>query len=303
MAAPTCIEVRKLNKSYGGHKVLEDVNFTVEKGSIVGLLGPNGSGKTTIVRLLNGVILPDHGEMRLNGFNPVAEGDAIRRVSGVVTEGAGLYHDLSGVANLGFFAKLYNCFNESRIQELLTQFGLDKAQGKPVGTYSTGMKKRLALAKALLHQPDILFLDEPTNGLDPEGVQQVMGDLKRMNEEYGTTIILCSHVLHQMESLCHKYLFLQKGKIIEQGTQQEIEDKYLQTVKLRLTTGLAVQGTSYGGYPIEQLGNGVVQFELPSKEDIPELLRTVLNESWVHTAQIVNNDLESLYFLVRRGHS
>lgn len=293
------INVQGLEKSYGSQKVLDDVSFTIQEGSIVGLLGPNGSGKTTIVRLMNGVILPDGGSMRLQGYDPATEGERIRRVSGVVTEGAGLYHEMSGVANLKFFAKLYNCYDESRIQELLVQFGLEHAQHKPAGTYSTGMKKRLALAKALLHRPSILFLDEPTNGLDPEGVQQVMTDLKRMNEAEGTTIILCSHVLHQMESVCDSYLFLQQGRMIEQGTKDEIEAKYLKRIILRLTTGLGLEGNTYAGYPAARLSANVIQLELPSKDDIPALLRQVLNHTWIHSAEIVNNDLESLYFLVR----
>jgi len=295
----TSIQVEQLCKSYGGYQVLNNVSFTVEQGSIVGLLGPNGAGKTTIVRLLNGVILPDSGKMVLHGHNPVTDGDAIRRISGVVTEGAGLYHELSGVENLRFFSKLYDCYDEKRIQELLQQFGLEEAQKKPVGKYSTGMKKRLALAKAILSRPEILFLDEPTNGLDPDGVKQVLTDLKTMNELQGTTIILCSHVLHQLESICDKYLFLQGGCIIEQGSKEEIENKYLKQVKLRVKTGLSVNGGQFAGYAVQQLERQQLLFDLPSKDVISPLLEQILQQSWMHEAEIINNDLESLYFQVR----
>lgn len=290
------IEVRDVNKSYGGQDVLKAVSFTIEKGSIVGLLGPNGTGKTTLVRLLNGVILPDRGTLRVNGYDPITEGNAIRRISGVVTEGAGLYHDMSGVANLRFFAKLYNCFIEERIQALLGQFGLEGAQEKKVGSYSTGMKKRLALAKAMLHQPEILFLDEPTNGLDPEGINQVVTDLKAMNEAYGTTIILCSHVLHQLEPLCHTYIFMKNGTILDTGTKKELEKKHLKMIQLKLTTGLTVEGDTYAGYPARRLGPSEVQLELASTDQISALLREVLQATWVHSAEIMNHDLESLYF-------
>jgi len=298
----TSIQVEQLCKSYGGYQVLNNVSFTVEQGSIVGLLGPNGAGKTTIVRLLNGVILPDSGKMVLHGHNPVIDGDAIRRISGVVTEGAGLYHELSGVENLRFFSKLYDCYDEKRIQELLQQFGLEEAQKKPVGKYSTGMKKRLALAKAILSRPEILFLDEPTNGLDPDGVKQVLTDLKAMNELQGTTIILCSHVLHQLESICDKYLFLQDGCIIEQGSKEEIENKYLKQVKLRVKTGLSVNGDHFAGYAVQQLDRQQLLFDLPSKDVISPLLEQILQQSWIHEAEIINNDLESLYFQVRGGN-
>ncbi|MCK9858663.1 ABC transporter ATP-binding protein [Paenibacillus sp. ATY16] len=293
------IEVSDIDKSYGQQKVLNGASFSIEKGTIVGLLGPNGSGKTTLVRLLNGVILPDQGKMQVSGYDPITDGNAIRRISGVVTEGAGLYHEMSGVANLRFFAKLYNCFDEQRVQSLLKQFGLESSQEKKVGSYSTGMKKRLALAKALLHQPEILFLDEPTNGLDPEGINQVVSDLRYMNETFGTTIILCSHVLHQMESLCHTYIFMKNGTILDSGTKKELMKKHVKTIQLRLTTGLAVEGDQYHGYPIRRLGPNQVQLELSSTDQISALLRQILQESWVHTSEIMNHDLESLYFQVR----
>jgi len=293
------IKVDQLCKSYGGHQVLSNVSFTVEQGSMVGLLGHKVAGMTTIVRLLNGVILPDSGRMYLHGHDPVTDGDAIRRISGVVTEGAGLYHELSGVENLRFFSRLYDCYDEQRIQELLQQFGLEEAQKRTVGKYSTGMKKRLALAKAILSRPEILFLDEPTNGLDPDGVKQVLTDLKKMNKPQGTTIILCSHVLHQLEGICDKYLFLQGGSIIEQGSKEEIENKYLKQVKLRVKTGLSVNGNQFAGYSIQQLDSQQLLFHLPSKDVISPLLKQILQQSWMHEAEIINNDLESLYFQVR----
>ncbi|MEK5056976.1 ABC transporter ATP-binding protein [Paenibacillus sp. FSL H7-0326] len=293
------IEVRDINKSYNTQKVLTGVSFSIEKGSIVGLLGPNGSGKTTLVRLMNGVILPDQGTMWINGFDPVTDGNAIRRLSGVVTEGAGLYHEMSGIDNLRFFAKLYNCYDEQRIRELLQQYGLEKAQDKKVGSYSTGMKKRLALAKALLHQPEILFLDEPTNGLDPEGIKQVVSDLKAMNEAHGTTIILCSHVLQQLESLCHSYIFLSNGTVLDIGTKEELNKRHFTTVQLRLTTGLSVENNSYHGYLVQRLGPSEILLELPSTDLISVVLRKILEETWVHTVEIMNHDLESLYFHVR----
>ncbi|SET26948.1 ABC transporter ATP-binding protein [Paenibacillus sp. NFR01] len=293
------IEVRDIDKSYSTQNVLKEVSFSIEKGSIVGLLGPNGSGKTTLVRLMNGVILPDRGMMRVNGYDPVTDGNAIRRHSGVVTEGAGLYHEMSGIDNLRFFAKLYNYNDEQRIRGLLKQYGLADAQDKKVGSYSTGMKKRLALAKALLHQPEILFLDEPTNGLDPEGIKQVISDLKAMNQTSGTTIILCSHVLHQLESLCHSYIFINNGIILDTGTKAELEKKHIKKIQLRLTTGLSIEQERYQGYPVQRLGPGEILVELPSTDLISVLLRQILQETWVHTAEIINNDLESLYFHVK----
>jgi ABC-2 type transport system ATP-binding protein len=296
------IFVEGVQKSFDGRTILRDLSFTVREGEIVGLLGPNGAGKTTTVRLLNGVIRPDSGTIRVGGHDPVTEGDSVRAMSGILTEGAGLYHELSAVENLRFFAKLYGVKRAAeRIEQLLRQFALWEHRDKAVGQYSTGMKKRLGLAKALLHEPKILFLDEPTNGLDPDGIRQVLGVLKELNREQGTTILLCSHVLHQIESVCDRFVFLEDGQVIEEGTLAEIEAKYLRSVTLRVETDLQVVGGQYGGYAAVREGKAVM-FTLPSKDVIPQLLRDILQKADVYLAELVNRDLETLYFQVRKEY-
>lgn len=294
------ITVEGIRKSFQQQIVLDQMNFTVKQGDIVGLLGPNGSGKTTMIRLLNGVIFPDSGRMSVGGYDPVHEGNPIRQMSGIVTEGAGFYHEMSGLQNLKFFAEIYSVpLPEARIKDLLERFGLAEHQDKAVGQYSTGMKKRLGLAKALLHQPSILFLDEPTNGLDPEGIQSVLEFLKELNQEQGTTILLCSHVLHQMERVCDQYVFMSKGQVIAQGTQRELEQRYLGTIKLKVETNLHIVGQQYQGYPVERLDDHELLFTLGSREEIPTLLQKILSEASVFETKITNRDLESLYFQVR----
>ncbi|CAH1221869.1 Linearmycin resistance ATP-binding protein LnrL [Paenibacillus plantiphilus] len=294
------IQVDGVAKSFKGRDILQDVSFSVGKGEVVGLLGPNGAGKTTMIRLLNGVISADTGTIRVNGLDPLTDGDNIRRNVGVVTESAGLYPEMNGRENLLFFAKLYNCVDKKRIDWLLELLGLSKHGDKPVGTYSTGMKKRLAIAKAVLHEPALLFLDEPTNGLDPDGILDVIGYLRKLNYEQGTTILICSHILYQLEEVCSSYLFLERGRIIERGTLRELEARYVEEVILNVETGFNGAGNQAAGYPFTAIGDGKLQFKLPSKEHIPGLLRSVLEESWVHSAEIMNNDLEALYFEVRR---
>lgn len=293
------IIVEGLYKSFGKQTVLENVNFKVKKGEIVGLLGPNGAGKTTFIRILNGVIKPEKGSISLNGMDPASGGDEIRKISGIVTESAGLYHQMSGKENLELFAELYEVTDKKRVAELLELFDLKEHQDKPVGKYSTGMKKRLALAKALLHKPDILFLDEPTNGLDPDGIQMVLSYLKKYNQETGTTIIICSHVLHQLETICDSFAFIENGAIAEQGTLTELEDKYVQNVTVKVNTTFKPQNMHYLGYPCRVLGESMVVFDLPSKNDIPQLLNGLLKTDPVYSVTIMNNDLQSIYFKVR----
>ncbi|MGM0900936.1 MAG: ABC transporter ATP-binding protein [Bacillota bacterium] len=294
------IEVKGVSKSFGDQLVLKDVNFTVEPGKIVGLLGPNGAGKTTFIRILNGVIKAEAGTISIMGLSPNHHGDEIRALSGIVTESAGLYHQMTGKENLDFFADLYGVTDANQILKLLKLFELSGHEEKPVGTYSTGMKKRLALCKALLHNPKILFLDEPTNGLDPDGIKMVLSYLKKYNEETGTTIIICSHVLHQLEPICDSFAFLENRTIIEQGSISELEKTYLTNIIVRVGTNFTPIGNTIVGYPCEHIP-GEILVTLPSKEEISTILRELLKNHQVYSVDIVNNDLESIYFKVRES--
>lgn len=295
------IHVENVSKSFYKQPILQNVSFSIEKGGIAGLLGPNGAGKTTMIRLLNGVINPSSGSLTVAGFDAVENGDEIRKRSGVVTESATLYHELTAFENLVFFAGLYGVTNPSdRIHYLLESFGLTPHKQKKVGTFSTGMKKRLALAKALLHKPELLFLDEPTNGLDPEGIKQVIGYLKKINQEENVTILICTHVLQQLETICDSYLFIQNGELIESGKKDELEKKYLPSISLEVETTLVpTEQIVYQGIPYTRVSEKKLLFSLSSIEEVPPLLRLISNESKLYASHIINRDLESLYFAIR----
>ncbi|MDR4946151.1 ABC transporter ATP-binding protein [Neobacillus cucumis] len=296
------IEAFHVEKEFNGHSILKDVSFTIEEGTINGLLGPNGAGKTTLIRLLNGVIDATSGTMNVINYDPKIQGDKIRNMAGIVTESAALYHDMSAWDNLVFFAKIYNAYDPKRIRYLLKQFEMYEKKDHLVGTFSTGMKKRISLAKALIHKPKLLFLDEPTNGLDPEGINDVIELLKRINEEEGVTILICSHVLHQLETICDSFLFLKEGRLIEQGTRSELEEKYLTEIKLLVETGLQPSNLQvYKGYPYIRVSSTQLEFTLDTKGQISPLLKEILNESWIYSSEITNRGLETLYFKIRGG--
>lgn len=296
------IEVEKVSKQYNQREILKDVSFRIKEGSINGLLGPNGAGKTTIIRLLNGVIEANTGMMKVMNFDPKLQGDEIRKRVGIVTESASLYHDMSAWDNLVFFSKIYGHSDTKRIINLLEQFDMLEFKDQLVGSFSTGMKKRIALAKALLHKPNLLFLDEPTNGLDPEGINEVIHYLRKVNQEEGITILICSHVLHQLETICDSYLFLIDGRIVENGTMTELEDKYLKEIKLLVETGLKpLNSQTYKGYRYSKRGANQLEFLLAAKDQITPLLADILNESWVHNCEITNRSLEAIYFTIRGG--
>lgn len=228
MALITLAQVKKRLQT---HQVLHDMTFAVQEGEILGLLGPNGSGKTTTIRCINGVLTADSGEITVAGRHPYRDGDGVRRLTGVLTETAGFYPHMTALENLRFHSRLHGLKDDRRALQLLEEFGLGGARDRKAGAFSTGMKKRLGLARALLHDPQILFLDEPTNGLDPEGIQQVSQEIVRLNRQ-GKTIVICSHVLQQLESICHRYVFMAAGRVIEQGTKAELEQKYLTDLTL-----------------------------------------------------------------------
>ncbi|MEH7885720.1 ABC transporter ATP-binding protein [Bacillus sp. JJ1609] len=297
--AGNIIELDSVSKKFAEQIVLKDVTMKVREGEIVGLLGPNGSGKTTMIRLMNGVITPTSGRLSVCSMDPQKNGDAIRKISGILTENAGLYHEMSGIDNLIFFAKLYGFYDKKQIESLLEEFELSDHQHKKVGTYSTGMKRRLGIIKAILHHPKLLFLDEPTNGLDPEGIKLVLKFIKELNEKQGTTIFLCSHILHQLENVCQQYLFLNEGKIIESGSLLELQSRHVSQITLKVVTNLNPVGTQYGGHPVKKVGVNTLQFLLPTRESISPLLEKIIQKSWVHHVEIENNDLESIYFKIR----
>lgn len=298
--AQEIINLEKVGKSFSGIPVIDNLSFTVRRGEILGFLGPNGAGKTTTIRLLNGVITPDTGRLTVAGFDPVTAGDEVRKRCGVLTESAALYGPMTARENLLFFAELYAVANPARrVEELLDVCGLLPHADKKVAVFSTGMKKRLGIAKALLHQPEILFLDEPTTGLDPEGARALLDYIKELNQRFAVTIVLATHLLPQVEALCHRFIFIDRGRLLAEGTFAELADKYLTTLSLQVETDLTITGTEFRGFLLEKSTPGFLQFKLERKEQIPLLLKELLATGPVYSAKIIGRDLETLYFRIK----
>lgn len=294
------ISMERVNKSFSGTRVIDHLSFSVRRGEIIGLLGPNGAGKTTTIRLLNGVIFPDAGRISVAGFDPVSAGDEVRKRCGVLTESAGLYEHMTARDNLLFFAELYNVDEPVRqAEQLLSEFGLAEAARKKVAAFSSGMKKRLGIAKALLHNPEILFLDEPTTGLDPEGSRDLLNYIKEYNREYRVTILLATHLLKQVQDFAHRFLILERGRLLENGTFPELERKYLREITLKVETGLAAPGGAFAGFPVIKKEPGYLWFRLENKTQVPLLLEKILAAAPVYSAVITGRDLETIYFKIR----
>jgi ABC-type multidrug transport system, ATPase component len=229
METENAIEVTGLTHRFGERTALNDLSYTVKSGEIFALLGPNGAGKTTTIRLLNGLYQATAGKIAVLGLNPMQHGDTLRGQTGVLTETNALYERLSARQNLAFFGSLYGMSGaalQDRIEELLQFFNLKERAEDKVATYSKGMKQRLALARAILNHPRILFLDEPTSSLDPESAQQVHELIRSMRAQNGHTVFLCTHHLEEAERLADRVAILNSGKLLALGSVAELSQKY-----------------------------------------------------------------------------
>jgi len=213
----TALEFREVHKSLGGKLILRGISFSVYVGDVFGYLGPNGAGKTTTIRVLLDLLPPDGGEVRL--FGRPSDPEARRRI-GFVLENDGLFDGLTAAENLVLFARLYGV-SRPKVGELLELVGLGGKEGDRVGTFSKGMRQRLALARALLHDPELLVLDEPTAGLDPTGQMEVR-ELIRELAGGGKTVFLSSHNLDEVERLCNRIALIHHGEIRLQGDMREL---------------------------------------------------------------------------------
>lgn len=214
--ASLAIEAQGLTKRFGPRCAVDNLNLTVRSGAIFGFLGPNGAGKTTTIRMLLGLISPTSGSGRILGFDIVSERPAFLSQIGAIVESSAFYPALSGYDNLYALALISGHPNVNNLTEVLTQVGLNERARDKVRTYSLGMKQRLAIAAALLNHPKIIFLDEPTNGLDPAGTVSIR-ELIRSLGASGHTIFLSSHLLHEVEQVCDEVAIVNHGKVISQG--------------------------------------------------------------------------------------
>jgi ABC-2 type transport system ATP-binding protein len=305
------IEVNELYRAFGEIRAVDGLTFAIQPGEVFGLLGPNGAGKTTTVRLLNGILPPSTGTIRVFGMNPAEQGEQVRQKTGVLTESTSLYERLSAQENLEFYGTLAGISEADlpgRIKEILTFFELEDRAGDKVETYSKGMKQRLALARALLHQPPLLFLDEPTSGLDPEAAQHVNSLIESLSHK-GQTIVLCTHNLTEAERLCDRVAVMNHGRALALGSLAELSRRLWPAtwvdVKLmdvapatQLETAKSFRSTKQAEASSESLS-----VRLESKQDIPDFVRHMVQAG----APILSvspraHSLEDIYFAIQNGH-
>jgi ABC-2 type transport system ATP-binding protein len=220
------IQVEDLVKSYDGHTALDGLNFGVEEGDIFGFLGPNGAGKTTTIRILTGIIKADSGSALIDGHDIFTKPGEVKKIINAFPESSGYYEWMTTYEYLEFFSYLYGTKrSKQEIYKLIESVGLNGRENHLIGSFSRGMKQRLGIARALINRPRLLFLDEPTNGLDPKGRKDIHDLLMDLNQKHGTTIFLSTHLLDDVERLCNRIAIINFGKIVRSGDLKKMEGK------------------------------------------------------------------------------
>jgi len=224
------ISARGLSKKYGEFMAIKDLNISVNKGEVFGLLGPNGAGKTTFILMLLGLTEPTSGSCRVFDYNPVKNPIEVKRVCGYLPERFGFYENMSAEENLRYIARLNELTGEkaaSLIDEALSDVGLIKDKNQKVSKFSRGMKQRLGIANAFFKKPQLVILDEPTQGIDPLGIEEILKLFKRLNREDDTTILLSSHSMQQVQEICTGVGIISKGQLRKKGSIKVLESEGL----------------------------------------------------------------------------
>lgn len=229
------IETNNLSKIYSKTKVVDSVDMHVEKGKIYGLLGKNGAGKTTTMCMLLNLTYPSSGEIYLFGKDPKKYSNEVYSNVGSIIETPGFYENLTAYENLKIISKLRGDYNPVNIRLVLEMVNLESAKSKKYKEFSLGMKQRLGIAAAIMHNPELLILDEPINGLDPFGIKEIRTLLKRLSHEFGITILISSHILSEIENIADVIGFMDEGVLIEEMTREEISNKLNKFVEFEVS--------------------------------------------------------------------
>ncbi|MCU7557166.1 ABC transporter ATP-binding protein [Macrococcus capreoli] len=271
------LQVSHLNKTINKKHIIKDLSFDVKKGEVFGFLGPNGAGKTTTIRMIVGLTSPTSGDIKVFGRSVVTDRHEVMKDIGAIVENPELYPFLSGLENLKQYARMQKGISKSDIDRVVKLVGLENRIKEKVKRYSLGMRQRLGLAQALLHQPKILILDEPTNGLDPAGIREIRDYIKKLAREENMSVIVSSHLMSEMELMCDRFGIIQNGKMVR------IED-----VNTVVTVNDVVKH-HFDVYPVDQAVKCLNEKNIPftltenmitvdiAPKDVPQMVRDLVN--------------------------
>ncbi len=294
------IETKDINKSYGREQILFNVNLKVPEGSIYGFLGKNGAGKTSTLKIITGLIRPDSGECIVLGKNIKTERVEILKSTGAIIESPGFYANLTAKENLELFQSYYGNKDKSRVEECLNIVELH-SENKIFEKFSLGMKQRLGIAFALLNKPKLLILDEPTNGLDPEGIIKIRELIKIFSKEFNITVLISSHILTEVQQVATHIGIIDKGKLIKQGTVGDLLNIEVREFTIVVSdVGRAIKAIN--GEHTFEVNNESNEIKIKcSKEQASETVKSILNNDVEVHSMTYNNNLEELFFNLTGG--
>ena len=294
-----------VRRSFGPVVALDGLDLEAVAGSVSVLVGPNGAGKTTALRVITGALVADTGSVRVLGLDPTGpDGGEVRRRCGVVAARPALYDRLTGWDNLRYAADLYGLGRSAPIGDAAARFGIDHALGQRVGGYSTGMKTRLALARAVLHRPELLLLDEPTSGLDPESAHTVLGLLRRSAGE-GVAVVVCTHLLLEAEGLADVVVLMDGGRAVATGSPAELAARYLPGVAVVIDAedrSVLDRAAGLPGVLGFERNGGPALVQVDGVERVPDVVAALVGAGARLTEVTPHRPtLEELYFEIRRA--
>jgi len=299
---PTAIQFAHVTRRFGSVTAVDNLTLEVPQGSITVLLGPNGAGKTTTVRLATGALGSDEGDITVLGLDPRTDGDEIRSRTAVVPPKPALYDRLSGWDNLMFTADIFGADHRA-IRPAAERFGIDHALDLDAGTYSTGMRTRLALARAVLHDPEVLLLDEPTAGLDPESARAVLNMIRELAGR-GRTVVLCTHLLHEAEGVADQVVLMGAGQARIVGTQDDLANQFVTNpaVVLDAEDRATLDGLENRPDVVSAEWNGALHVRLTHLDHLPDLIADLVGSgARITRVEPDNPTLETLYFEMQRS--
>ncbi len=304
MSDNIAIRTENLSKTFHSRKsnveAVKDLHLSVERGQVYGFLGPNGAGKSTTIRMLVDLVRPTQGVAYLFGTEVGADRSVLRRV-GAMVEDPGFYGYLSARDNLKVLAKTAGYYDPNRVEELLELIGLaDKADPK-VGEYSTGMKQRLGVASTLLSDPELIVLDEPTNGLDPSGIQQMRDFIRELVETQAKTVFLSSHILHEVEQVCDRVAIINEGELIREGAVADLLGSNVDELRVKAIPQRKAAQIIGAKFSVQHRGEWLEVAASP--EEAPEIIRNLVEDGIdVHQVIVRHQTLEE-FFMEATGTS
>lgn len=298
------LQIKGLNKYFGHKKVVDDLNLELYRGEVFGFLGPNGAGKTTTIKMVMSLLQRDSGEILINGYSIDKQYEKAMACVGGIVENPETYQYMTGIQNLRQYARMRTGVTEDRIREVVRIVGLENRINDKVKKYSLGMKQRLGVAQSIMHHPDLLILDEPTNGLDPAGIKELRDILKRLAHEENACVMVSSHLLSEMQLMCDRVGIIADGRLIGVRSVSELmsESEGKHPFEIRVKGNVSAAAALIDDKPVEITGEQTFHVTVANEDEISGIItRLVINQVKLITVTEATRNLEEVFIELTGG--